>query len=90
MKITPHIPQIPFTERIFNVELTGLELAVIHLLTANCNGGSSTVGDITSKMYYTLEKYVSYDRYFNSKLDTIQTINIPLSEFKEKTDEINK
>lgn len=90
MKITPHIPQIPFTERIFNVELTGLELAVIHLLTANCNGGPLSLGAITTEMYYALEKYVEHNREFDSKLAVIPTIQISLSDFKEKINEINK
>lgn len=88
MKITPQIPPIPFTERLFNVELTGLELAVIHLLTANCNGGPSTVGEITRKMFHTLEESSTHDQ--DIKLDIIRTISIPLSEFKEKINKINK
>ncbi len=90
MKVTPQIPQISFTERLFNVELTGLELAVIHLLTANCNGGPSTVGKITLEMFYTLEKFVEHNREFVSKLAVIPTIQIMLSDFKEKINEINK
>lgn len=51
MIVTPLNNPIPFTERRFNVEMSGLELAFIKSLFGKCAGGSSSLFVVSRVMY---------------------------------------
>jgi hypothetical protein len=63
MKITPINPP-PLSEQIFNVELTGLELGIIKILTGRIGGWPEVIHDqdnirlVSDKMYSEIGKLI--------------------------------
>ena len=50
MKVIQETP-VPFSERTFNVVLTGLELAIIRCLVANLYDNPNTVGEVSNSLF---------------------------------------
>lgn len=86
MKITPKTLEIPFSDKQFVVEMSGLELIVIKMLTGIVTGNPlRTLRKIANDIFYsgTSVKYPSLNK-------TIQFDEISLSDFIEKINDMNK
>lgn len=92
MKITPQNPEIPFSDKKFNVEMTGMELAFIQYLIANCSTGTlQDLGIMVRDFYDLLEPLTNIDHgSFGLTMPAIPVHKIGLSEFKQKINDLNK
>ena len=92
MKVIPLETQIPFSQKRFNVELTGIELAFIEFMVANCSSGSSQdLGAIVGDMYEILHPLTNVDHdSFTTIMPAMPVNKISLKEFIQKIDDLNK
>jgi hypothetical protein len=87
MKVSPKIPDIPFSERLFTVEMTGMELAALKLLTGKCIGYLTTLRAITEKIYFSIDLDLP-------KKETIAQVidfsNVRASDFEKELNRLNE
>ena len=90
MKVTPQTPEIPFSEKKFNVEMTGLELAFIKILTGRGFGKTeNTLRILNDDIFYA----IGIDTDYGSVVENLDNINFgttDLAKFKENIDKLNK
>lgn len=89
MKVTPLETQIPFSQKRFNVELTGLELALLSFYVNNSAVGSdNSLGGLASEVSNDIDRICCsmYDKEFPA----IPIHKIILKEFTQKIDDLNK
>lgn len=92
MLIAPKVPEIPFSDKKFDVEMTGLELAFIQYLVSNCASGTSQdLGSIVGSFYGPLKTLTNIEHdSFGQTMPAIPVHKIGLSEFKQKINDLNK
>jgi hypothetical protein len=91
MKVINSQPPIPFTERMFTVEMTGAELAFVKAIVRNCIGNQSTVRNISDSIDGTLIDSIDLKTEgINIGNPWIDCRNNKLTDFLEKVNRLNK
>jgi hypothetical protein len=85
MKVTNKTPKLPFTEQVFNVEMTGFELAIFKAFVANTSG-TGDMRDAITKISKSIpvECLSVYPVFKNDIAFTVNT-----DQFKDKVNKMN-